>query len=75
MDLVQVRQLPECLGVPEGYEDDTVMSEGGQGREDSRFLTASVTGGGNEDTSVFPVQSTASPQLTGGIPEGLRTIS
>eukprot|EP00026_Physarum_polycephalum_P015798 Phypoly_transcript_16571.p2 GENE.Phypoly_transcript_16571~~Phypoly_transcript_16571.p2 ORF type:complete len:119 (-),score=19.47 Phypoly_transcript_16571:500-811(-) len=57
-DFGEGAQLGEALGVTEGDEDDTVVSEEGEGGEGSG-LDSSVLGGcAHEDTSEFSVVAT-----------------
>jgi hypothetical protein len=71
VDFAQVRELPKGFGVTEGDEDDAVVGESGDRRERGRFLSSSVAGGGNENTSVFPVEPASGPECASSVPEGL----
>ena len=71
MNLSQVRDLSEGLGVTEGNVADAMVSEGGDAVDDGGFLSSSRSSSGDEDPSVLPVQSTSTPLTTSGVPECL----
>lgn len=71
MHLFQVGQEGEDGAVAERNEEDTVVGQGGEGGIDGHFLTSTRGTRGNEDTGVLASEGAASPETTGGIPEGL----
>lgn len=75
MDLIDTRQLRECVGVSQRHVNHTMMDQGGHAIESSDFLSSTRAGGGAEDGSVFPMQRTSLPQLASGIPKYLIEIN
>lgn len=71
MDLAQVGELAESLGVTQRNVGDAVVNQGGHGSKGGRLLTTSGGGSGNEQTSELAVETTSLPLSTGSIPEGL----
>lgn len=71
MDLAQVGELTEGLGVTKRHVNHSVVSQGGHGSKGGRLLTTSGRGSGDEQTSELAVETTSLPLGTGSIPEGL----
>jgi hypothetical protein len=71
VDLSQVGELGEGLGVAERDIDDAVVGEGGEGGEGGRLLATTEGAGGDEETTELAVEATSSPLSTGTVPEGL----
>lgn len=71
MNLCQVGQLRECLGVSKRDKDNAVVGQGADGVGDGGLLPSSRCASGNEDTSIFVGEATGGPKPAGSIPEGL----
>jgi hypothetical protein len=71
MDLTEVRQLAESLGIAKGNIYDAVVGQSRERGYRSRLLSTAVTGSGDEDPSVLAVKPARLPQPAGCIPEGL----
>lgn len=71
VDLGQVSELGERLGVAEGNVDDAVVGERGQSSDGSRLLTTTQGAGGDEDTTELAVEATSSPLSASAVPESL----
>ena len=71
VDLREVGQLSERVGVTEGDVEDSVVREGGERGDHSRLLASSRPRGGDEDTGVLPSELPGGPEAARGVPEGL----
>ena len=71
MDLAKVGDLREGLGVTERNVENSMVSEGRHGGNGGRLLTTTEGTGGDEETGVLAVETTAGPESTGLVPEGL----
>jgi hypothetical protein len=71
VDLREVGELAERVLVSERNEGETVVSQSAHGGEGSGFLTTTGGTSGNEDTGRLAPVTTASPDTTGLVPEGL----
>lgn len=71
MDLSQVGDVGEGLGVAEGNVDDAVVSQGGHGGEGSGLLTTAGSSSGDEETGLLAPVTAGGPDSTGHVPEGL----
>lgn len=74
MNLIEVGDVGEGLGVAEGNVDDAVVSQGGHGGDGSRLLTTAGSSGGDEETGLLAPVAAGSPDSTGLVPEGLYKI-
>jgi hypothetical protein len=72
MDLTEVRQLAERLGIAKGNIYDTLVGQSRERGYHSRLLSTAVAGSGDEDTSILAVKPARLPQPAGCVPEGLR---
>jgi len=71
VDLVEVGQLREAMGVTEGHEDDSVVGKGGHGGEGGRLLSSAQARSGNENTGVLPGEASRCPETPSGVDECL----
>lgn len=71
VDLGQVGDVGEGLGVAEGDVDDAVVSQGGHGGEGSGLLTTAGGSSGDEETGLLAPVAAGGPDSTGLVPEGL----
>lgn len=71
VDLAQVGQLGEGLGVAERNKVNAVVGEGGQGGEGGRLLAAAEGAGRDEDAGLLAPVATGGPDLASLVPEGL----
>lgn len=71
VNLLEVGQLAEGLGVAEGHVDDAVVGEGGQRGNGSGLLAAAESAGRDEDASQLAEEATGRPLLAGLVPESL----
>lgn len=71
MDLREVGELTERVLVSERNEGETVVSQSAHGSNGSRFLTTTGGTSGDEDTGRLAPVTTAGPDATGLVPEGL----
>jgi len=69
VDLLEVGELGERLGVSQGHVDDAVVSEGGHGREAGRLLAAALGAGGDEEAGKLAPEAAAGPLLASLVPE------
>ena len=72
--LLQVGQERENGLVAERNKNDTVVRQCREGGINSHFLPSTRSAGGNENTGILASEGPASPETTGGIPEGLQRI-
>lgn len=71
VDLLQVGDLGESLGVTQRHKDDTVVNQHRQGVHNSGLLATAGGTGGHKDTGSLTVEGTRSPKTSGGVPESL----
>lgn len=71
MDLREVGQLSEGLGVAQRNVDDAVVGQGAHGVKSSGLLATSKAGSGDEETGVLAGEATGSPDAAGLVPKGL----
>lgn len=71
MDLAQVGQLAERLGVAQRNIGDAVVSKRGHGGEGRRLLATAGRGSGDEQTGEFAVEATSLPLGARSIPKCL----
>jgi len=71
VNLFQVAQLGEDVLVPERGEDDTVVGQSGERSVCGHLLPSTRSTSRNEETGVFALESTLSPETTGMVPESL----
>jgi hypothetical protein len=71
VNLGEVGDVGESLGVAEGNVDDAVVSQGGHGREGSGLLTTAGSSSGDEEAGLLAPVATGGPDSTGLVPEGL----
>ena len=71
MDLREVRQLGEGLRVPQGHENDTMVGERRERRDDGRLLPTSRGGGGDEHGRELAEEPAARPELARRVPKVL----
>lgn len=71
MHLRKIGQLLERMRIAEGNIKNTVVRERRQRSDRSGFLSSSVSGRGDEDSSVFSCKLPCSPEGAGGVPESL----
>lgn len=71
VDLREVSELLEGVGVAKRNEDQAVMDEGGHDAKVGTLLTTACAGSRNEGTNEFACEGTTLPKLSGRIPEGL----
>ena len=74
MNLAQVGELAESLGVPKRDVDDAMMSESGLRGDSSALLSSTQTGGGDEETNVLASEGSLGPKPASSVPERLRTL-
>ena len=74
MNLIQISQLRETVGVPQGHEDDTMVSQRRERGDDGGLLPSTESRGRHKDTSVFARKVPGCPELASGIPEGLKSL-
>lgn len=68
-DLSERREEGEGVVGAEGNIDDSVVSESRDRVESSDLLPTTLSTGGDEETGVFPTESTRFPKTTGGVDE------
>lgn len=71
MDLREVGELTERVLVSKRNEGEAVVSQSAHGSNGSRFLTTTGGTSRDEETSRLAPVTTASPDATGLVPEGL----
>lgn len=71
----EVGELCKRGGVTERDVDNTVVDQSGDGSQGSGFLSSSKTGSRREECAVFAIECAACPKATGGVPEGLKSVS
>jgi len=71
MDLREVSELLEGVGVAKRNENQAVMDKGGHDAKVGALLTTTCASSRDEGTHEFACKGTALPELSGGIPEGL----
>jgi len=71
MDLTEVSELLEGVGVAKGNENQAVVDEGGHDAKVGALLTTTCASRRDEGTHEFACEGTGLPELSGGIPEGL----
>lgn len=71
VNLSEVGELSERMGVTEGDVENPVVGEGGERGNRGRLLSSSRSSGGDEDTGVLPSELPGRPEAAGGVPEGL----
>jgi hypothetical protein len=74
VDLVEVGDVGEGLGVAEGNVDDAVVSQRGHGSEGSGLLAAAGRSSGDEETGLLAPVAAGGPDAAGSVPEGLYKI-
>lgn len=72
MDLLEVGDIGEGLGVTKRNVDDAVVSEGGHGRDGGRLLATAGGAGGDEEAGLLAPVAAGSPDATGLVPESLQ---
>lgn len=75
MDFIQVGELSKGLGVAEGNVDDSVVGEGGHGRDGGRLLSSAVPRSRHEDAAKLAPKTSRRPEAAGGVDESLQTAS
>lgn len=71
MNLIEVGDIGEGLGVAKGNVDDAVVSQSGHGSDGSRLLTTTGGSSSDEETGLLAPVAAGSPDSTGLVPEGL----
>jgi len=59
------------VAITKGNVDDSVMCEGGEGRDDGGLLASTWTSGGDEEASILASELSSCPKLAGRVPESL----
>ena len=75
MNLLQVCQLREGVGVAERNVNYAVVDKSRDGAEVGTFLATAQAGSRDEDRCILSGEFAFSPKPTGGIPEGLSNIA
>lgn len=71
MDLSQIGDVGEGLGVAERNVDDAVVSQGGHCGDGSGLLTTAGSSSGDEETGLLAPVAAGGPDSAGLVPEGL----
>jgi len=74
MDLIQVREKRERVGVSEGNKDDAVVCVCREGSYECGLLSAAVAGCRDEHSCVFSRELAACPELARRVPECLKRV-
>ena len=71
VDLIEVRQVGECVLVSKGNVDETVVSEGAHGGNAGGLLATALGAGADEQTGVLAPESARGPLAASAVEESL----
>lgn len=71
MHLLKVALQLEGMRVTKRDVDDTVVGQGTERAEEGRLLSTTKASSRDEHASILASQLSASPECTGGVPQGL----